>query len=450
MAAVRPARREGATRPGPWLLGAGIVLAGVLGGRHATADDAAPRPSGRAAPAAAGWARVETLPAPPGVLVRLYQPEFRAAEGLLEDLRRFGLGAAEAGVVGPWTTELRPPEGAPPAPPGLAGLFWPRPRVESQASLADAWQGVTRGYAPVRTPTRLLLRGPPADVARLEQVLRRVDLPAPSVAVDLLVAEVRCVTIEQRGGHLLFSRDTAVGGPDTIFRGVDGTFEPDAWLRSQVTGVLPFQGTSLTFGRFEPLDGAFEHVLRALALRQEAELVAQPCLVCTESEPCGLEALAWVPAITARAGIPVPRLEAVAPLDTGVRLGLKAARIAADAAVLDVLIQVRTAEPSPAPDAVPGALALRTREFGTRVTAADGAGVVLGGITLSRRLGERRGMPWVERVPLLALLGSARGRDVERTELLFALRPRVLALGAPAFAAAPPAAAPPAPPTGVR
>jgi hypothetical protein len=376
--------------------------------------------------AGVGRARVETLPSGEGTLRRLYRPEFRAADWLADALKPFVPQGNEIALVAPWVDEFRRRANVPP--PG-ATLTWPTPEWNFHL---DKWDAATRlELEPVRVPSGLLLHGPTADVEHLEAMLVRLDRPAPAVAVGITVAEVRCEGRSESGGHLLFSRDAAPESPDTFYRGTSADFEPESWLRARLTGVMPFQGTSVTFGRFEANDGLFEYVLRGLALRQEAEVLAQPCLVCTEEYACGLESVVQVPARTLVAGIPVPTIE-IRPLDAGVRLGLRAVRIGTDSAVLDLRVELRTAEPRPEADAIPGSFVVRRRELATRVTVRDGESVVLGGLRLTRRLCDRRNEPLFSSVPVLDTLVSGRGAEIRRTELLFVLSPRLMAVGQPA------------------
>ena len=91
-----------------------------------------------------------------------------------------------------------------------------------------------------------------------------------------------------------------------------------------------------------------------------------------------------------------------------------ATRVRPDGATLDLYVQLRSADPSTEPDAIPGALIHRSRDLTTRATVRDGQSVLLGGVTLTRRLGNRRAFPWLGTVaPLDVVTGfvSAEGKD---------------------------------------
>lgn len=369
---------------GGLLFGAALLAGALARPLAAHADVPAAPARGPAAP-----------PAPPERLLQaLFRPEFRSVPVLLDALRRFGLEGARVEPMGPWLEELR------------AG------KQERVAS-------------------RLLLEGTRPELVRLSQALARLDIPVPSVAVAVTVAEVRRRFARETGGFLRFERDSGSGASDSVFRGTQGTFEPESWLRSQLTGVLPFQGTTLKLGRFEAGQSVFEHVLRALAQDHDAEILARTTLVAGEGAPARLESLVRLPSLLlARADVSSSgetQVEFVTrPVEAGLTFDLSAVRVSHDGAVLDLKVQFTTAEPSAVPGAAPGDLVLRTRRLETRLTARDGETLVVGGLSLTRNLGDRRSMPLLDQVPALDVLVSADGNQRETTELIFVLTPRVL------------------------
>lgn len=372
-----------------WGAGLGSVLALALTvGGQASAAGGDTRPPAPPAPEPPRSRAVVSCA--PGVEVRVFRPEFRPVDELLEALGRFGPLGATAEPVAPFVS-------------------------------------MPRGKARVPVGTSLLLQGPPEAVALTERLLTRLDQPAPMVVVGVLIAESRCEGSRSSGGHLTFDRNASPGSPDTIYRGTASAFEPDAYLRSQLTGVVPFQGTTLTFGRDTLSEGPFEYVLRALSVRQQSDLLAATTLVVSEGEPAALRTQVSLPSLLLSSATSSATLTAET-LQTGLTFSLTAHRIGGDGAVLDLSVQLVTADPSLQPDAPPGALVRRVRELTTRVTVRDGQPLVLGGLKLRRSLGNRRGLPLLDRVPALDVPLSARGASSTSTELLFVLRPRVLAV----------------------
>lgn len=285
-----------------------------------------------------------------------------------------------------------------------------------------------RDKALVLIPTRLVLRGPPAAVAQAEAALLHLDRPRPAVAVRITVAEVRHERRFSYGGHASFDRDARPGTPRTFFRGTASAFEPNAWLRSQLVGAVPFVGTELTFGRNADTDGPLDLVLRALAHRQEADLLVQTTLVATEGSPASLASRVVLPSLIVPEAHTTLRLS-TEPLETGLTLELLATRVSPEGAVLDLKVRVVTAEPSPEPDVLPGSLVLRARELSTRVTVRDAEPVALGGLVLRRWFGDRKRIPLLDLVPALDVPLSSQERESGSTELLFVLHPRLLLPG---------------------
>lgn len=356
-----------------------LAVGALSYGRVAAADEPAP----------------VAVPRAPGEqpLARIYQPEFRSAEVLLDALRRLGASPAAVVPVAPYVDE----------------------------GVGDKLR---------RVPSRLGVSGTSDAVARTWEALVRLDTPRPAVAVALTVAEVRSLSRRERGGHLSLDRSGAPPVPGGLFRGTAGAFEPESWLRAQLTGVMPFQGTSLGLGRIEAGDGVFEHVLRALAMREGAEMLARTTLVATEGEPCGLASLVKLPAALLVQGGANPQL-GTTPLEAGLTLELTATHVGRDTAELELKVHLATAEPDPAPDAIPGAMVLRARKLLTRLVVRDGESQVLGGLFVRRHLGDRRGMPLLDELPALDVLYGSRGGIQEESELIFVLTPRLLGVGLP-------------------
>ncbi len=326
---------------------------------------------------------------PGGEVRTIFRPEFRDAPGLLDDLARFGVEGLQASVVGPEVAvpgPNKPPVGA-----------------------------------------RLLLRGDAEVVARAREVLVYLDVPRPSVVVSLLVCEVRATGRSERGGHVFLDRVQPSGAPDSIVRGAFADFEPESYLRSALTGVAPFQGTSLTFGT-SPSDvaenGAFEYVLRLLAEEGEAEFLAWPTVVVSEGSPGVIESHTRLPDVVLSGAGP----NAVAlgrAIETGLVLTVTPQRVSRDAAVLGLVVDLAYAEPESPSAGSASPWILRKRRVQTLVSVRDQEPVLLGGLYLRRHIRNRYGVPWISSTPGLEEVGSAESLDCVTTELLLSIRARV-------------------------
>ena len=311
----------------------------------------------------------------------LYRPRFLAAPDLLADAKLFGVSGVDLGLDG------------------------------------------GRG--------RLLLTGAEATLPAAREALDWLDAPPGEVLVEVSIVE----TIKRRhgesGGHALFDRDGVPGAPDTFFRGLRYDFEPDSWLRSQLVGERPFSGSSVAFGQDGPsglLSGAVDMVLRGMATEGEADFLACPSIACTEGIPATMSSTLQLPSsVFTRAG-PLVRLETVGE-KTGVSLEVTVLRVGADRVVLRLHPWVREIAEASSPAGPVGAPVLEIRELDTVLTLSDGLSVVVGGLASLRGVADRRGFPWLARLPGVGGALEARLDESYESELTFLVRPRILRPG---------------------
>ncbi len=321
-----------------------------------------------------------------GEIRSLFRPEFRDASRLHEDLARFGIEGLGVGLVGPHVAAADP--AAPPV------------------------------------PSRILLSGRPEVVAEAREILGYLDVPRPSVVVSLLATEVQCDYLGEMGGHISFDR-TGEAGPHTIFRGLYSEFEPESYLRSGLTQQRPWQGTSIGFGNVGKdilEDGAFEIVLRMLAHERRAEFLAWPTVVCTEGEPGIITSVvqAWQLVVTKSSQTDLvvnPR-----PAETGIHFEVLPIRVGTDAAVLDLIVDLRFATPEAEDGVAAGEVVIQRRRVKTRLTIRDQESLLIGGLRIRRRAGERRGLPVLKGIPGL----TAMSKDCLTTELILLVKARVI------------------------
>ncbi|MFM8978931.1 MAG: type II secretion system protein GspD [Planctomycetia bacterium] len=373
---------------------AGLAVLAVPGGRLE---------AGEAGPGALQAAGPRVGPAasePSGRPVQaLYAPEFRPVPVLLEALQARGWPGVTARAMGPWAEEEQP------------------------------------DGSRVRVPLRVLLEGERAQVEQAGAWLAALDRPEPAVAVRVLVAEVRRHAARERGGRIVLDRRATAGQDDTLLRAAGASFEPASWLRSALAGAQPFQGTSVTLGAFEHGEQVFAHTLRALAQRHEADILAQSTLVATQGRPAELASQLRMPSMLLvasqgpRGGTPQSVWEN-RPLDAGLVLRVGCRKAGDGQVLLDLTVTFTTAEPDPEPSAPVSSLVLRARKLETLVSVPHGHTAVLGGLSLVRNLGDRRGMPLLDQLPALDGLVTARGGRNEQTDLVFVLTPYVLGGGA--------------------
>ena len=328
-----------------------------------------------------------------GAARSIYQPEFRGAPWLREQLLQHKVQGLVADLVTPLVPVARP-AGAKADPPPVHG--------------------------------RILLRGPLPAVREARALLARLDLAPRAVLVSLLVSEVTRSSRNSTGGSMLFDK-AGVANPDAkLFRSFGTAFEPDGFLRSALTGVTPYEGTTLRFGNDNIEGSAFEYTLRMLQKEGEAEFLAWPNLLVNEGEPASMTSGRTGPQVLLSGPNESIR---VLPELTGLRLKVTPRTIGREHAVLDIDVWLRLPEEVTSSDAIPGTLRLKLRQVTTRVTVRDREPLLIGGIVLRRRARNRRGLPRPREVMALDPLHSSRVRDAAETEIVFLLRPRIVPPG---------------------
>jgi general secretion pathway protein D len=66
------------------------------------------------------------------------------------------------------------------------------------------------------------------------------------------------------------------------------------------------------------------------------------------------------------------------------------------------------------------------RDLKTTLLAQDSRTIVIGGIISANNTANKAGIPWLQDIPLLSPLFSARSTGLDRTELLVAITPHVI------------------------
>lgn len=397
-----------------WILGAVACLAICGPGTSASAGDppAAPAPKqATPGPKHAGPPRAKSAETVPpshisdwipedggvqvgadGVARSIFQPEFRGVPSLLTGMAKYGL----KGIV------------VKPLP----------PYVHVHGAPAKA--------APV--PSRLLLVGPDeATVRQARAILRRLDAPPRMAFVSILASEVRRSSRKESGGSLLYDRSTGSNPSNTVFRGFSTSFEPESYLRSNLTGVMPFEGTSVSFGDLDAGGGLFAYTLRMLSHVGCSQFIAWPNLVVSEGRPAVMESLRVVPQtlLTSSASGSVSYIKE----QVGLKLRLTAVRIGRETAVLDLDIWLRIPEEADDGLGLVGTLRLKQRQVRTRITLRDREPLMLGGLILHHARRSRRGLPRPKSLAVLDPLHSALACEGRDTEICFLIRMRSVTPG---------------------
>lgn len=275
---------------------------------------------------------------------------------------------------------------------------------------------------------RLLFTGTRVGVDCAAEAVDFLDVPRPSASIEVTIVETARHRRAEHGGHGIFDRDGPPAGPDTFFRGLRFDFEPESWLRSELTGTDSFEGTSIEGARSGtggPLAGMVDVVLRSLSTLGEAEILSNPSIVVTEGVPAFVSSTIELPVtLFSRSG--TDTVYGTTSEHAGVRFEVTADKIGADRLTLRLHPWVRQLTEAKSSSGPAGYPVLSVRELTTTVTVADGEEFLLGGVAGWQRVSDAVGLPVPPALTALTSALGAKRNEIECVDLVFRVRARIL------------------------
>ncbi len=256
---------------------------------------------------------------------------------------------------------------------------------------------------------RIIFTGTATDYASLEQLLIKLDTPAPQVSIEVMVAEVTLTDATSLGVNLF---GTEVRG-DGIAVGDSGSPVADG------AGLL------LTFTGPE-----FRAALNAQASNNRVNILQRPQLVTRSGLPARFQVGSDVPIITSQratdfssGGDGTDVLQSVQYRQTGVILELTPV-VYGDR--VDITINQEISEVG---DSISDAIASPTilnRSLSTQIAIADGWTGVLGGLISNNYTKTNTGVPFLKDIPIVGSAFQNNTVSGRRTELLILITPRII------------------------
>lgn len=246
----------------------------------------------------------------------------------------------------------------------------------------------------------------------VEAALRRLDVMAPQVLIEAIIAEVRL--------------------NDSLRHGVRWYFESgkhSVSLTNSETGSLGsvFPGFNYAFGTPQA-----RIVLNALERITDVEIISAPALTVLDNQTARLQVGDQVP-IATRASQSVtspdaPVVNDIELKDTGVILAVTPRVNASGLVMLDIIQEVSDVVPTTTSSL--NSPTIRQRRVTSSVAVHSGKEIVLGGLISVSRTKTRDGVPKLMEIPLLGnLFKSDAVNEGGRTELVVILRPTVMGSG---------------------
>ncbi len=298
--------------------------------------------------------------------------------------------------------------------------------VSNAASPSRASRSRSSGRMVVDTTRNaLLFQGSADEWAQILPVIRRMDVPAKQVLVEVLVAEVT-LTDDFKFGVEWAINNATLG--DRLF-----TFDKD---QNGQNGDVLNVGKGLTIGSggltYYPINssGQTRAVLNLFAQNSQVSILQAPRIMVKSGEQATINVGNEIPVLSSRSSVPGQQVEGNSALiqqfeyrRTGVQLTVAPVVFEGGRVDLKVTQDVSSALPTSAEGGNPTIL---SRNLNTVLSVNDGGSVLLGGlITNGGSVGETK-VPVLGDLPLIGQLFRSESKGNSRTELMVLIVPYVL------------------------
>ena len=297
---------------------------------------------------------------------------------------------------------------------------------------AEGQQGAVTGQPPVAPPiayaagesgqsrivvdknsNMLIFRGSGEDWGKVEELVKELDRPVPSVLVEVLIAEI-LLADQQRSGFEFLAR----GALDRY--GVSGgTLNALGLQPGSLSLVLESAGQTRAMLSF------FEEDSRVV-------IRSRPILMVKSGESASIEVGNEIPTIAqysdpgTQIGGETNVLQSVEYRKTGITLDITPVVQASGLVDLEISQSLSEARPTAA-TSLEGSPTILNRQISTSLTLRDGGSLLMGGLISTNRSSGQVRVPMLGRIPGLGRLFRADTFTEDRTELMVMVLPYVIA-----------------------
>ncbi|MEE4277061.1 MAG: type II secretion system secretin GspD [Halieaceae bacterium] len=295
----------------------------------------------------------------------------------------------------------------------------------------------------------LIITADADEMAALESVVERLDIRRAQVLVEAIIVELEVVDGQDLGLQWLFANDSGAFGSsinarDSRARAIAGAVVPPSTAEpaSATTGdfdignlaaaLAQTPGLSLGWGVVDD-DLSMTAILNALEEQQNANILSTPSLLTLDNEEAFITVGQQVPFITgaftntgAANGAQNP-FQTIERQSVGITLTVTPQINEGDSVVLDIEQEVNSLTGATATASAAAAdLITNERRLQTKVLAADGRVVVLGGLIKDDVQSTEQRVPILGDIPVLGRLFRNDAASITKTNLLVFIRPTII------------------------
>jgi general secretion pathway protein D len=281
------------------------------------------------------------------------------------------------------------------------------PRQDAGAAASAYRAGAAKVVVDEQMHT-LVIQTVPTEYQRILRVLRRIDVAGTQIMIEASIAEVT-LTDElkfgvkwffEKGNHSVTFTDAASGAVASAFPGFS------YFLAARNINVA----------------------LDALSSITKVNVISTPNVTVMDNKTAMLQVGDQVPiqtqAAQATSALGAPILSSIQMIDTGVILSVTPHANDNGRVLLDIEQEVSTATPTTTSGI--DSPTIQQRRVRTSVAVTDGDAVALGGLIQERDTVNKNQMPILGDIPVLGKAFGTKDDQINRTELLIIIRPRVM------------------------
>ncbi|MBT1064892.1 type II and III secretion system protein [Bowmanella sp. Y26] len=282
-----------------------------------------------------------------------------------------------------------------------------QPSQRSSQSNAISNDDAKGKYAVDEHLNTILYSGSGKDWLQILPIIKSLDKPAPSVMVEIILAEVKLDDTEQTGiDWIRKAANTSVSGTPNSLLDINNT------------------GLNLTLNSA----GITRAVLSAFYKNQNTSIRARPRIMVKSGGEAKIEVGDEIPVLTSNSqsttNSDAPIIQNISYRNTGILMEVRPTVHATG--FVDIEINQELSEALGNATSEIDSPTVSKRKISTTVSLRDGGSVLLGGLIRSTASVTDSGVPYLSKLPLLGKLFRNDDEDRKRTELMIMVIPYVL------------------------
>jgi len=258
----------------------------------------------------------------------------------------------------------------------------------------------------------ILVWGTRAEFAKIENALKRLDVPPTQVLIEASIIEVTLSDTLSYGLQWAFSG------------GASGNRKGTGVLSSASDGSIATAAQGFTYTLTNSA-GSVQAVLNALAGESLLKVISSPTLMVLDNHTANITVGTQQPV---QAGSSVTStgttVSSIQYKDTGVNLTVTPSVNAGNMVTME--LQQTVSDVGATQDKATGQYPFNQRQITSKVAVRSGENIVLGGLIRDNNSNGSSGLPLLSSIPVIGGLFGAKNSSTNRTELLVVLTPRVV------------------------